>query len=124
MFERKNMNLDYVRYFVKLAEVKHYTRAAEELCISQPSLSHAMRQLEGELGVELFEKRGHNTALTESGEEFLTYCRRTLDTLDEGVAQMARNARGEGLVRLGFLRVAGVDFIPELARKFKDEREG
>lgn len=50
------MNLDYVRYFVKLAEVKHYTRAAEELCISQPSLSHAMRQLEGELGVELFEK--------------------------------------------------------------------
>ena len=124
MFERKNMNLDYVRYFVKLAEVKHYTRAAEELCISQPSLSHAMRQLEGELGVELFEKRGHNTALTESGEEFLTYCRRTLDTLDEGVAQMARNARGEGLVRLGFLRVAGVDFIPELARKFKDEHEG
>lgn len=118
------MNLDYVRYFVKLAEVKHYTRAAEELCISQPSLSHAMRQLEGELGVELFEKRGHNTALTESGEEFLTYCRRTLDTLDEGVAQMARNARGEGFVRLGFLRVAGVDFIPELARKFKDVHEG
>lgn len=75
MFERKNMNLDYVRYFVKLAEVKHYTRAAEELCISQPSLSHAMRQLEGELGVELFEKRGHNTALTESGEEFLTLYR-------------------------------------------------
>lgn len=118
------MNLDYVRYFVKLAEVKHYTRAAEELCISQPSLSHAMRQLEGELGVELFEKRGHNTALTESGEEFLAYCRRTLDTLDEGVAQMARNARGEGLVRLGFLRVAGVDFIPGLAKKFKDEHEG
>ena len=48
----KNMDLDYVRYFVKLTEVKHYTRAAEKLCISQPSLSHAMRQLEGELGVE------------------------------------------------------------------------
>ena len=50
------MNLDYVRYFVKLAEVKHYTRAAEELCISQPSLSHAMRQLEGELGVSCLKK--------------------------------------------------------------------
>ena len=44
------MNLDYLRYFVKLAEVRHYTRAAEQLCISQPSLSHAMAQLEEELG--------------------------------------------------------------------------
>ena len=51
------MNLDYLRYFVKLAEVRHYTRAAEQLCISQPSLSHAIRQLETELGVPLFEKK-------------------------------------------------------------------
>ena len=44
-----------------LAQVKHYTRAAQQLCISQPSLSHAIRQLEGELGVPLFEKTGRNT---------------------------------------------------------------
>ena len=44
------MNLDYIRYFVKLAEVQHYTKAADELCISQPSLSHAIRQMEEELG--------------------------------------------------------------------------
>ena len=36
------MNLDHLRYFVKLAEVGHYTKAAEQLCIAQPSLSHAM----------------------------------------------------------------------------------
>lgn len=42
------MNLDHLRYFVKLAEVRHYTRAAEQLCISQPSLSHAINQLESE----------------------------------------------------------------------------
>ena len=58
------MNLDYIRYFVKLAEVQHYTKAAEILCISQPSLSHAMRQMEKELGVQLFEKKGRNTVLT------------------------------------------------------------
>ena len=45
------MNLDYLRYFVKLAEVRHYTRAAEQLGISQPSLSHAISQIEAELGV-------------------------------------------------------------------------
>ena len=48
------MNLDYLRYFVKLAELRHYTKAAQQLCITQPSLSHAIRQLETELGVPLF----------------------------------------------------------------------
>lgn len=65
------MNLDHLRYFACLAQVKHYTRAAQQLCISQPSLSHAIRQLEGELGVPLFEKTGRNTTLTPFGETFL-----------------------------------------------------
>ncbi len=50
------MNLFYLRYFVALAHIQHYTRAAEQLCITQPSLSHAISQLEKELGVPLFEK--------------------------------------------------------------------
>lgn len=45
------MNLPHLRYFVELAHTQHYTRAAERLCITQPSLSHAMAQLEMELGV-------------------------------------------------------------------------
>lgn len=65
------MNLDYLRYFVKLAELRHYTKAAEQLRITQPSLSHAIRLLEDELGVPLFEKTGRNTTLTSFGEEFL-----------------------------------------------------
>ena len=52
------MNLFYLRYFVTLAHVQHYTKAAEQLCITQPSLSHAIMQLEKELGVQLFEKTG------------------------------------------------------------------
>mgnify|MGYP001857249901 CR=1 FL=1 len=40
------MNLYYLRYFVKLAQVQHYTKAAQQLCITQPSLSHAIGQLE------------------------------------------------------------------------------
>lgn len=112
------MNLDYLRYFVRLAEVRHYTRAAEQLCITQPSLSHAIRLLEAELGVPLFEKMGRNTVLTRFGEEFLECARRTLDTLDEGVSSLQRSAQGEGLIRLGFLRVLGVDYIPRLAARF------
>ena len=56
------MNLFYLRYFVTLAHVKHYTKAAEQLCITQPSLSHAIAQMEKELGVPLFEKNGRNRA--------------------------------------------------------------
>ena len=84
------MNLDYLRYFVKLAQVGHYTRASEQLNISQPSLSHAVRQLEEELGVPLFERQGRNTQLTQFGEEFLDCAARTLATLDEGVTSLRR----------------------------------
>lgn len=114
------MNLDHLRYFVKLAEIRHYTRAAEQLCISQPSLSHAINQLETELGVTLFERSGRNTTLTRFGEEFLECAQRSLDTLDVGIGSLQRSARGEGVVRLGFLRTLGVDYIPGLTADFLD----
>ena len=79
------LNLFYLRYFVKLAHVRHYTKAAKQLCIAQPSLSHAIAQLENELGVPLFEKIGQNTALTRFGEEFLICAEHTLSILDAGV---------------------------------------
>ena len=112
------MNMFYLRYFVTLARVKHYTRAAEQLCITQPSLSHAISQLENELGVPLFEKSGRNTTLTRFGEEFLVCAEHTLSTLDAGVSSIRKSARGEGLIRLGFLRTLGVEFIPRLAAGF------
>lgn len=90
------MNLDYLRYFVRLAEVGHYTKAAEQLCITQPSLSHAIRQLEAELGVPLFERAGRNTTLTRFGAEFLDCARQTLSTLDQGVSSLQRSAQGGG----------------------------
>ena len=65
------LNLFYLRYFVKLAHVRHYTKAAKQLCIAQPSLSHAIAQLENELGVPLFERAGRTTTLTRFGKQFL-----------------------------------------------------
>ena len=59
----KRMNLFYIRYFVELAKEQQYTKAAKNLNITQPSLSHAIHQLEEELGVLLFEKTGRNTVL-------------------------------------------------------------
>lgn len=112
------MNLLHLRYFVELAHTQHYTRAAERLCITQPSLSHAIAQMEGELGIPLFEKRGRNVVLTHFGEQFLTCAQQTLATLDEGVDALRRLGSGEGVIRLGLLRTLGVDFVPGLASRF------
>lgn len=64
------MNYNYLRYFSVLAQLEHYTLAAARLEISQPSLSSAIRSLENELGVDLFEKVGRNIRLTEEGRYF------------------------------------------------------
>lgn len=118
------LNLFYLRYFVTLAHVRHYTKAAEQLCIAQPSLSHAIAQLEKELGLPLFEKSGRKTTLTRFGEEFLVCAEHTLATLNAGIASLQRSARGEGLIRLGLLRPLGVEFIPRLAAGFLRENPG
>ena len=118
------MNLSHLRYFVELAHSRHYTRAAEHLFITQPSLSHAIGQLESELGVPLFERSGRNTTLTRLGEEFLVCAERTLSTFDSGVESLRRSAQGEGLIRLGLVRPLGVDFRPDLAARFLSENPG
>ena len=75
------MNLTHLRYFAELAHTHHYTRAAQNLCITQPSLSHAIFKMEEELGVPLFEKNGKNTVLTVFGEQFLRSVENSLKTL-------------------------------------------
>ena len=112
------MNLYQLRYFAELAQEQHYTNAAQHLNISQPSLSHAISQLEEELGVQLFEKAGRGTRLTGYGQEFLQCVTRSLSILDNGIENMHRYAKGEGLIRLGFLTQLGVQFIPRLASRF------
>lgn len=116
------MNLYHLRYFVELAHTGHYTKAAEILCISQPSLSHAVKQLEAELGVPLFEKNGRNTTLTCFGTQFLECVENVLKTLDTEVEALRQSARGAGTIRLGFLRILGVHWIPSMAESFLKEQ--
>lgn len=105
--------------------IRGTTRArAEQLCITQPSLSHAISQLENELGLPLFEKTGRNTELTRFGEQFLECAERTLSTLDEGVEELKRVSRGEGLIRLGLLRTLGVDYVPDVVSRFLAANSG
>ena len=95
------MNLNQLHYFSKLAKAEHYTKAAEELGISQPSLSHAIGSLEQELGTKLFEKQGRNVVLTKYGKIFREYVDETLRTLDAGVKKVRTlTGQTEGLSAL------------------------
>lgn len=83
------MNLRQLYYFKAIAELEHYTRAAEKLYVSQSSLSHAIQELEDELNVEFFVKRGRNVELTKYGQLFLPYVQKTLETLETGIATLS-----------------------------------
>ena len=79
------MELRQLKYFVKTAELLNFSEAARNLYITQSTLSQQIKQLEAELGTQLFERNTHGVVLTESGEELLPYARKTLHTADSCV---------------------------------------
>ena len=90
------MNLYHLRYFSTLAHIEHYTKAADILAITQPSLSYAISTLEEELGVKLFEKNGRNVTLTKYGKVFLNDVEEVLNRLDSSVNSLKLAGKGEG----------------------------
>lgn len=89
------MNLYHLRYFSTLAHIEHYTKAADILAITQPSLSYAISTLEEELGVKLFEKNGRNVTLTKYGKVFLNDVEEVLNRLDSSVNSLKLAGKGK-----------------------------
>ncbi len=117
------MNLSQLQYFTELVRIGHFGKAAEELCITQPSLSYAISQLEAELEVILIERKTRPFTLTAEGREFLHYAEKSLEILNEGILQMQRMAKGAGTIRIGCLRILGISFIPTLAADYLTRQE-
>lgn len=114
------MNLYHLRYFATLAHLEHYTKAAEILSITQPSLSHAISSLEKELGVKLFEKDGRNVVLTKCGQAFLIDVEQALDMLDSSVNKLQMTGLGEGRIDIAELRVLSSTVVPNFVKGFLD----
>lgn len=119
------MELRHLRYFAALADTCHFGQAAERLHMAQPPLSQAIRQLENELGVELFRRTTRQVALTGAGEVFRTDVTNVLRSVDEAVARVGRFARGaEGVLRVGFTGSASYRQLPAVARLTKKRLPG
>lgn len=114
------MNLSQLYYFRKLSELQHYTKAAKELYITQPALSDAIRSLEKELGVPLFQREGRNVKLTRYGREFSAYVHNALRELDKGIAVMKEyTGHLAGTLSVGGIYTITGDYLPALLRAYK-----
>jgi DNA-binding transcriptional LysR family regulator len=119
------MELRHLRYFVAVAEELHFRRAAERLHISQPPLSHQIRQLEEELDVQLLERSRRRVELTAAGEAFYARAREILDAVDDAGRQARRVQRGEvGRLSVGFVGSAVYSVLPEILQAFRVQRDG
>ena len=90
------MRLEHLRYFTRLANVLSYTKAAKELYIAQPTLSAAIRQLEKELGLQLFKRSAGSShvELTAAGKILHEYAVLAVNNLDTGI-RLAHETQGE-----------------------------
>lgn len=114
------MELRHLRYFVAVAEELNFSRAAARLATAQPSLSQQIRQLEDEIGVELFERSRRQIALTQAGDEFLREARAILAQIDLAVANAREVGRGlRGELRLVYTPSAMMSRLPAAIRAFR-----
>src|SRR6266404_3542078 len=99
-----NLELRHLRYFVAVAEAENVLRAAtQKLHVSQPAVSRQIRDLEDELGVQLFERTGKAVSLTDAGRVFLREARAVLERTDEAVKNVRAFAQtGETELHVGY----------------------
>ncbi|BCL79902.1 LysR family transcriptional regulator [Ktedonobacteria bacterium brp13] len=110
------MDLLQLRYFQVVARHEHMTRAARELSIAQPSLSHTITHLEEELGVPLFTRKGRNIYLNQFGRAFMLRVTRILDEIEDAKRELADLSGAErGRIALAAVNIS---MLPEILKVF------
>lgn len=118
------MNLNQLRYFRELAEQRQYTKAAESLFISQPTLSVSIKQLEKELNCRLFTHSGRYVSLTKYGRMFYSTVTSTLNILDNGRKKLKQTiSQDNGNIHIAGVPTAIGNLVPELVKAYKREAD-
>ncbi|MCB1774853.1 MAG: LysR family transcriptional regulator [Gammaproteobacteria bacterium] len=109
------MTLNELRYIVAVARERHFGRAAEACFISQPTLSVAVKKLEDELGISLFERRKGEVSITPIGEQVVSQAQRVLEEAGN-IRRIARQGQDQldGPLRLGAIYTIGPYLLPQL----------
>ena len=119
------MELRHLRYFTAVVQWKGYREASRHLYVAQPSISQAVSDLEGELGIKLFSREGRAARLTPEGDVFYEEAIKTLTQAARSIATAQRAAKGEiGRLGIGFMGFSSSPFLPGLLRKYKARHPG
>jgi len=114
------MELAQLRYFLAVARHLSFTRAAEALPLSQPSLTNQIRRLERELGVELFMRTTRRVRLTPAGEDFVQAAQQILNLVEAAALEMHEfSGLKRGRVLLGTIPTVGAFSLPPLLAEFR-----
>lgn len=116
------MELRHLRYFIAAAEEENVSRAALKLRVSQPGISRQIRDLEDEIGFQLFERSAKSLKLTEAGKVFLAEAKTVLQRADNAVKKakaVAENASGE--LHVGYAPSLTVKILPQALRAFQNQ---
>lgn len=109
-----------MRYLVAVADELSFTKAALRCNVSQPPLSRAIRELEEEIGVRLFERDTHSVSVTLAGQALVADARQALATMEKGIERARRTAAGlKGTLRVGFGGSTVYSLMPLLVRRFR-----
>ena len=114
------MNLEHLKYFLVLSQCEHYRQAAEQLCISQPGLSHAIASLEEDLGVPLFRKKGRNITLTQYGKMLQNDASKILAMIDKSRDSFSNILNGGGTIHLSGITRLATFLLPHLVKNYKE----
>ena len=119
------LEIRHLRYFLAVAEAGSFSRAADRLGISQPSVSQQMRDLEGALRVALFQRRGKRILLTASGSIFQEHARAVLRQLENFLEELGQEpGQMRGSLHLGVIPALNVPLIPRLLQLFEPKHPG
>ena len=117
-----NLNWNQLEYFITLAEIQNYTKAASVLNITQPALSRSINNLEQSIGIPLFQKKGRGIELNFYGHIFLQHLQLARDEIYKGENQIrSLISPTKGHIRIGSLYTLGVNLLPPLLHDFYQE---
>lgn len=119
IFENES-DFNKYRFFYAVAEYKSFSKAAEYLHISQPAISHAIKELEGQLNTKLFIRDKKTVILTEEGEKLVYYVKRAFDNIMMGERVLKEQEKNlTGIIRIGIYSHISLFMLPDVIKKFK-----
>lgn len=116
------MEIQQLRYFREISREGNFSRAAENLHVTQPTLSQQIKKLEDELGVLFFERGRKEIRLTEDGKAFLPYAEEILSQMENAVLSLQeKKGQLKGMIHLAFIPTVGPYILPKILHRLQKE---